>query len=167
MQFFISFISLNALNHNTWLNAVHIPSLPLAMKSWLIPPKQLWIVKWPWVTPWNFRTRHRSWRSQRWTPCVATLSTAKRSERFTEKAITGWSSCSLQQYPTNSTIMKIISSCWGLNMLYHNFYFDVCTILYNLLSRPTKVVHLLVWIIKCYTMFNWMQATFFPLKFSV
>lgn len=89
---------------------VYLPSLPLAMKSWLIPPKQLWIVKWPWVTPWNFRTRHLSWRSHKWTPWVATLSKAKRSVRFTEKAITGWSSCSLQQ-------IQHLNSTYSLQML--------------------------------------------------
>ena len=39
------------------------PSLPLAMKSWLRPPKHECIMYVPCVMPWNLRTRQRCWRS--------------------------------------------------------------------------------------------------------
>lgn len=73
-----------------------LSSLPLAMKLWFDPPKLECIVKCPWVTPWNRRTRHRSFKSHKCTPWLATFSNANLSFLSTVNDIMGWSSCSLQ-----------------------------------------------------------------------
>lgn len=89
--------SSTSLNYpSSHLITCFLPSLPLATKSWLAPPKQLCMVKWPCVTPWNLRMSTLSLRSHRCTPWVATLRSASLSELSIVNAITGWSSCRLK-----------------------------------------------------------------------
>ena len=47
---------------------IYRPSLPLATKSWLRPPKHECIMYVPCVMPWNLRTRQRCCRSHMWIP---------------------------------------------------------------------------------------------------